>query len=317
MARQKLTARRAAFTLVELLVVIAIIGILIGLLLPGVQAAREAARRMTCQNHLKQIGLALHNYSTAHGSFPSHTYYSARANRTFHYAGWVPQILPYFEEAGLADLYDYEASFYDPQNQEAVETKLPMFECPSTPNGVQLIQGMRHRTSSGWLVDLNRGAYASDYAGNRGYTNPVIMPGIPEPSRLGMFDEERNVGFRDVTDGTSHTVMVIESAGRAHWYVNDRLRSLEPNFAGWHDYWAGTNSGWMYGFQDDGETRYGPRTINASNKWANPYAFHGGGLNAVLTDGSVRFMPEQIDAVTFFQACSRAGGESPESFQEL
>lgn len=305
---------RSAFTLVELLVVIAIIGVLVGLLLPAVQAAREAARRMQCQNNLKQIALALHNYSSAHGSFPSHAYYSDRGDGSYHYSGWVPQILPYFEESALGDLYDYRASFFDPENQEAIETKLTTFECPSTPGGAELIPSVRHRNSSGWHIDTSRSAYAADYAGNRGYNNPVIMPGVATPARLGMFDEQRNLSFRDVTDGTTHTIFVLESAGRAHWYVNGRLFDAEANFGGWHDYWAGTNSGWAYGFQDDGQTRYGPRTINATNKWANPYSFHVGGLNCAMTDGSVRFLTEQIDAVTFFQACSRAGGEPTSDF---
>lgn len=306
--------RRSAFTLIELLVVIAIIGILVSLLLPAVQAAREAARRMQCQNNLKQIGLALHNYATAHGSFPSHTYYSPRSDGSFHYSGWVPQILPYFEQASLGDLYDFRASFFDPQNQQAIETKLALFECPSTPGGAELIPYVRHRDSSGWHIDDDRGAYASDYAGNRGYNDPVIMPGVPAAARLGMFDGRENVGFEDVTDGLSNTMLVLESAGRAHWYVNGRMYDPEPNFGGWFDYWAGTNSGWAYGFQDDGLTRFGPRVINASNKWANPYAFHAAGINTVLADGSVRFVAEQMDAVTFFSACSRAGGEVNSEF---
>lgn len=306
--------RRSAFTLVELLVVIAIIGILVSLLLPAVQAAREAARRMQCQNNLKQIGLALHNYATAHGSFPSHTYYSPRPNGSFHYSGWVPQILPFFEQENLGDLYDFRHSFFDPQNQQAIETKLDLFECPSTPGGAEFIQGVRHRSSSGWNVDAERGAFASDYAGNRGFNDPLIMPGTPKPSRLGMFDGRGNVRFADVTDGLSNTILVLESAGRSHWYVNGRMYDAEPNFAGWFDYWAGTNSGWAYGFQDDGLTRFGPRVINATNKWANPYSFHTGGINSVLADGSVRFIAENIDAVTIFGTCSRAGGEVTSNF---
>lgn len=301
--------RRNAFTLVELLVVIAIIGVLVSLLLPAVQAAREAARRMQCQNNLRQTGLALHNYATTHGSFPSHTYYSPRPDGSYHYSGWVPQILPFFEQANLGELYDFRHSFFDLQNQPAIETKLPMFECPSTPGGAGLIPSVRHRSSSGWNIDTSRGAYASDYSGNRGYNNPVIMPGISKAARLGMFDEGTNIGFQEVTDGTSNTLMVFEAAGRAHWYVNNRMESEEANFGGWHDYWAGTNSGWVYGFQDDGKTRNGPRPINATNKWGNPYAFHAGIINSVLVDGSVRTISETVNAVTFYSACSRAGGE--------
>jgi prepilin-type processing-associated H-X9-DG protein len=124
-----------------------------------------------------------------------------------------------------------------------------------------------------------------------------------------MFDWSDNVKLRDVLDGTTHTLFVHESAGRAHYYVNGRLESTEPSYLGWFDHWAGTNSGWTYGFQDDGITRGGPRIINATNRFANPYSFHVGGANFLLVDGSVRFITEQVDASLFFSACSRAGGE--------
>ena len=155
-----------------------------------------------------------------------------------------------------------------------------------------------------------------------GYGTPIMLPsdsanyigmGGASSQNLGMFGGDSDVAFRDVTDGTSNTIIVHESAGRANWIIRDRVTSQTlrnpPEFGGWFDYWAGPCAGWMYGFQDNGVTTRGPRFINASNKWANPLAFHPGGVQVAMTDGSVRFLSEQIDIMTFIALCTRSGGE--------
>lgn len=309
-------SRRRAFTLVELLVVIAIIGIMVGLLLPAVQAAREAARRMSCSNNLKQIALALHNYSGAHQVFPRETYFSQRADGSFFYGSWIPQILPHFEQQALSDLYDHRSSFFEPANRAAIETKLTLFECPSTPGGTQMTTTLRARYASGWQIHTDRGAYTSDYAGQRGIHTrsfAIYVPGGTAPRNLGMFGGGSDVGFQHVTDGTSNTIIVHESAGRANWIIRDRLNnqtiSNPPEFGGWFDYWSGPCAGWMYGFQDNGVTTAGPRFINASNKWANPLSFHPGGVQVAMTDGSVQFLSDSMEILTFISLCTRSGGE--------
>ena len=134
--------RRPAFTLVELLVVIAIIGILVALLLPAVQAAREAARRMQCSNNLKQIGLALHNFEGVHKFLPPGAVAGSTATdahnafriptRVEH--GWAIFLLPWLEQQGVYDLYDLRRDWRAPQNRTARETDLAVFKCPTTPD---------------------------------------------------------------------------------------------------------------------------------------------------------------------------------------
>lgn len=305
------------FTLIELLVVIAIIAVLIALLLPAVQQAREAARRTQCKNNLKQIGLALHNYADTHRSFPLETYYGARPDGSFYYGSWIPQTLAFFEQAGLAHLYNHDFSFFEQPNRTAIETRLALFECPSTPGGTQMTQTLRVRTSGGWQILTDRGAFTSDYAGQRGVeerTYPIYVPGGTWPANEGIFGGGgRGTRFGDITDGTTNTIIVHESAGRSEWLrrdlVNNTVVRNPPEFGGWFDYWAGPCAGWMYGFEDNGVTTRGPRFINASNKWANPFSFHTGGVNVAMADGSVRFVSDTINNQVFMAICTDAGGE--------
>ncbi|WP_417376542.1 DUF1559 domain-containing protein [Gimesia maris] len=317
MSCSNLTRTRRGFTLIELLVVIAIIAILIALLLPAVQQAREAARRAQCKNNLKQIGLALHNYAGTHTIFPLETYFGQREDGSYHYNSWIPQILSYFDQSALGNLYDHDFSFWDVANQSAIETKLTLFECPSTPGGAQMTPELRMRLSSGWTIVSDRGAFTSDYAGQRGVhsnSHQVYVPGAPADSNLGIFGGGgTGRRFRDIIDGTSNTIIVHESAGRSQWIYKDRTTSSfvtnNPEFGGWFDYWAGPCAGWMYGFEDDGVTRYGPNFINSTNKWANPLSFHTGGVQVALADGSVRFLSENMSNLTFIALCTYAGGE--------
>jgi prepilin-type N-terminal cleavage/methylation domain-containing protein len=159
-ARSAAGSRRRAFTLVELLVVIAIIGILIALLLPAVQAAREAARRIQCANHFKQVGVALHNYHTAHKTFPPgmmmwHPQTGAACGTPIllhpgqsGYLGfsWSAYILPYLGEESLYDMLDFVQDgvqwpnyWYEGSNREAVRMQIGTYLCPSDPQGGELV----------------------------------------------------------------------------------------------------------------------------------------------------------------------------------
>src|SRR3954454_4417085 len=199
---------RPAFTLVELLVVIAIIGVLVALLLPAVQAAREAARRMKCQNNLKQIGLALHNYHDSFGRFPA-AYYRAwptSVGSTFGTPGWGwgTMILPRLEQQGLYDALNVNTTQATgaATMKPLAQTPLQMFRCPS---------------DTGKPLNLNRASYAtSNYIAVFGALydqasigQPVVAGSVPSAG-TGMFSANSGVRMAEVSDGLSNTVMIGE-----------------------------------------------------------------------------------------------------------
>src|SRR5687767_78929 len=165
-----MSKRRSAFTLVELLVVIAIIGVLVALLLPAVQAAREAARRSSCANNLHQIALGIHNFESAHGTLPT-----SNQNPVHN---WGAQILPYMEQKPLADIYDYTVNFSAVQNRTAVQTHLKYYQCPSTPEPKRTNPHFPASSTPRWP------AAVADYAACAGIStnlwsspNPVVTIG--------------------------------------------------------------------------------------------------------------------------------------------
>ncbi len=181
----------AGFTLVELLVVLAIIGILIGLLLPAVQAVREAARRMQCQNHLRQIGLALHNYHAAFRKFPPGAIEVRPEVRNGKQLAWSAFVLPFLGEPAIYGQVDFNYPFDHARNAAAAQTPIETYLCPSTPRATP------HRLGFG----------ATDYGGI--YGERIFSRNHPP---RGVMIHDRAIRFRDITDGTATTLAVAEDA---------------------------------------------------------------------------------------------------------
>ncbi len=299
-----------AFTLVELLVVIAIIGILIALLLPAVQAAREAARRMSCSNNLKQIGLAVANYQTALTVYPPSRIIfvpPSTGRRTVN--GLHTLILPFIEGNSLANLYDYDLGFDHADNQEAVNMQVSVFQCPSTP-GARVMDAYNRFAFYQGLDPVLPGhtCQATDYM------HPRVMwdsngqnYGIGALEDGGVGGVFHKVKPKDITDGLSNTVLMLESAGHPDNYVGNQVNDSPPADFGWYGEWADTVGTWIYTYSADGQTRNGPCLMNCNNNQA-AYSFHPGGINVNLCDGSVRFLAETIEASTFMNLCVRDDG---------
>ena len=186
-------SHRRAFTLVELLVVIAIIGILVALLLPAVQFAREAARRTQCSNNLKQLGLALHGYHDTHKRFPSGIIASEDDFRDGLHSGFA-LLLPFFEEQNLHRAYDFDTAWRSGNNLALAQTRVDVLLCPSSGNQVPQDGGVP-------------GA-ATDYALSKG---PLAYL-CAKASGGGMFDINSGVRIAEILDGTSHTFAIGEAA---------------------------------------------------------------------------------------------------------
>lgn len=295
--------QRQAFTLVELLVVIAIIGILIALLLPAVQQAREAARRMQCQNNLKQIGLACLNFESAHGGLPP-IYLSGSQ------PGWLTAALPYIEQNNLKNLWPNgldpnDTMWKDPSLTAVVSTPISVQICPSSPIGGQVLGA----------PDFSFTAATADYAATASfnssqypllYTNANSNTDTSAPMQVGKLGK-----LAGVTDGTSNTVLVVEMSGRPYWYLPNKQRSTSttnnPRTYGF-GFWAHNNAHNISTFLADGSDKGTDCAVNCSNQFG-VYSFHPGGAHACFTDGSVHMLHETISPKVLAALITRGCGE--------
>lgn len=304
--------RSNGFTLVELLVVIAIIGILMGLLLPAVQMAREAARRTQCQNNLRQLGLAAMNYESSHKHFPPgwNVFDSATTEAEEEQPGyaWGFYLLPHLEQGVLYDRFDRTVPVDDATNVPLLDTYLSMFACPSDANGNHLILGGGHDHDHA-LVDDDHDHdhdHDDDFDGNVdddgdplfsvGKSNYVGVFGTYEVSEDviesdGIFYRNSNTRIAEILDGTSNTLMMGErasDAGVSLWSgVVHEASSPLARVVGACDHLPNSQN---HHFEDF--TSHHPQ-----------------GANFVLADGSTRLFNEDMSVEVYQAMATRKGGE--------
>jgi prepilin-type N-terminal cleavage/methylation domain-containing protein/prepilin-type processing-associated H-X9-DG protein len=301
---------RRGFTLIELLVVIAIIAILISLLVPAVQKVREAAARTQCQNNLKQFGLAMHNYESTYKRLPR----SRPRDLSGKPMAWTVLVLDYVEQGALAKLYNKAVPWNSGTNVTTGQQPIPLFICPSTPSATR-----RPAAGTGTGVDGKIMGPLDYIVMHRLRHRFYAANGIVNPSGTsdhdGALSQNVETPMVGITDGTSNTILIMESAARPNWYVlgQDKGTILpRPEGFGWTDPdgAAGSMDGTdaITGAINASNNDKG-RCIMSCNNDSEPYSFHSGGMNICLADGSVRFIQSGISAATFAALLTPRGGD--------
>jgi prepilin-type N-terminal cleavage/methylation domain-containing protein/prepilin-type processing-associated H-X9-DG protein len=302
---------RQGFTLVELLVVIAIIGVLVALLLPAVQAARESARRMQCSNHIKQLALAAHNYHDTNGRFPpgqplgyfSDTWYPDVGARNGDRSCWISPLLPFYEQATIWSQVDAYLSQASPPphtcQQPFARVHVKIWRCPSDPHSPKLStldQGVHTN-----YVACHGSSFATPTADPRGLSLDGVFYGISKTT------------FAHITDGSANTAFLSECLVRPDTSIHDIRGRV------WNSIHACMTFTTMYPpnstIGDNTQTYCVPEkkmpcaTASNTNAYSLARSQHPAGVNTAMADGSVRMTSNSIHAAVWLAAGTRAGGE--------
>lgn len=312
---------RTAFTLVELLVVIAIIGILIALLLPAVQAAREAARRSDCSNHLRQIALACLNHHNAYRRFPSASSDDIEAPGTaqnYTGMGYIPQILPFIEEQGLAKLIDFKKHWSRTENIVPFQSPLLFFRCPTGEKTELTFIDQPGGGATEQLSDMR-----SHYMGVMGakYSCPATTTGYPQATYKmlpdcsngggsasnGVIYPGGKVRMKDITDGSSHTFMV----GEISWKVGPQrvwmVGSASITVVERYNY---TSKNIMHPLNTAYRAAAGQPASGYENNDMSFGSYHPRGAFFAMSDGSIHFVTETVSLTAVLRPlASRASQE--------
>lgn len=325
------------FTLVQLIVCVAILAVLLAMVVPAVQSVRESARRLECQNNLRQMGLALQNHHAAEGALPSFyngsaLAYPLREWDLFHMHSWQVMLLPQLEQAALLEQADLGALASEPENAAVAQAIVPTFICPSGGDPSRMGWGIKHdgvRDPPNEIRPEDRyHVVRSDYDAMAG------IQSLPDPLSAGadaqsvdfihwgiwgwpVFDTKQTTGarllryrrgqYRDVTDGLSHTLALVERGGKPielqHGKPIVYPGNPYPDYPGQVGWSVSNTFTWSMNWDGVGVNQWNSRGI---------YALHPEGANVAIADGSVRFLPETTSFQVLVSLYGRSDGGLPE-----
>ncbi len=287
-----MSCQRRGVTLIELLVVIAIVAVLVGIALPAIQAAREAARRVQCLNHFRQIALATQTYHDSKQSLPPAAIVDPGHN-------WPAFVLCELEQSNLYDQYRFDRGFNDPSNESVVTRPLEMLRCPSSP-----------AVATASFDELGGKSFGlCDYWPMTDIDPMTIAAGLvtPRGNPWGPMQNNRGVRLSEVHDGTSTTILMVEDAGRPEAWLRRRRVDGKTPPAGWAitNFVTPIN---LDGASLDGTTIPGFCPINCTNVH-EIYSFHPRGACFAMVDGATRFISEDTSLQIISELITYAGGE--------
>lgn len=317
---------RHGLSLIETLVAIGIVGVLLAILIPAVQSARETARRATCQNNLRQLSLAVQNHESTHGGLPD-LYYGTFlkqprvARDEFHFHTWQTALLPQLEEQSLFERIDLSLPATAASNQPNLNESIATFVCPSTSIKNSVVPDIYEYNNGAIATKIIGTAARSDYEAIVGVNHKPLTEGSGDLSgiKFGPWGDTRYdinrkpIAYRPgrfakVSDGLSNTILIGERAGRPDWYrrgeATEPYPYLKPNMGPDHHQaaWGISTHIWWLVFGHE-------QSINDTNA-KGIYSFHKAGANAGMADGSVRFLSESMDQEVLNAMVTRSEGDS-------